>query len=57
MLVVNTVVAKGPIIFVSLAQADTGEMDVWYIASTYEATYDGPNMNQYLEIKDTFNFT
>ena len=30
MLVVNTVVAKGPIIFVSLAQVDTGEMDVWY---------------------------
>ena len=32
MLVVNTVVAKGPIIFVSLAQVETGEMDVWYSA-------------------------
>ena len=29
-LVVQTVVAKGPIIFVSLAQTDTGQMDVWY---------------------------
>jgi len=34
-LVVNTVVAKGPIIFVSLAQAGTGEIDVWYTAETH----------------------
>ena len=32
-LVVNTVVAKGPIIFLSLAQTETGEIDVWYTAS------------------------
>lgn len=30
-LVVNAVVAKGPIIFLSLAQAETGEIDVWYV--------------------------
>ena len=32
-LVVKTVVAKGPIIFLSLAQAGTGEIDVWYTAN------------------------
>ena len=29
-LVVNTVISKGPIIFLKLAQADTGEFDGWF---------------------------
>ena len=36
-LVVNTVVSKGPIIFLSLAQAETGEIDVWYTSNTHYA--------------------
>ena len=32
-LVVNTVVDQGPIIFVNLAQQESGEMDVWFTGS------------------------
>ena len=48
-LVVNTIVDKGPIIFVSLAQADTGEIDVFYTAKTYDANKDEEEMNNYTE--------
>ena len=34
-LVVNTVIAKGPIIFMKLAQQDSGEIDCVYTATEY----------------------
>ena len=37
-LVVNTVISKGPIIFLTLSQADTGEIDGWY--SNFNDTSD-----------------
>ena len=33
-LVVNTVVTQGPIVFVSLSEAKSGEFDVYYQAAT-----------------------
>lgn len=54
-LVVNTIIAKGPIIFVSLAQADTGEIDVWYSAKTYGK--QDTNMNNYADDSFYLNYT
>lgn len=34
-LVVNTVISKGPVIFVQIAQSETGEIDAWLTAQTY----------------------
>ena len=56
MLVVNTVVAQGPIIFVSLAQVDTGEMDFWYQSRTYDAEkFENTNKETYSIY--SFNYT
>ena len=35
-LVVSTIVSKGPIVFVSLAEFYTGEMDFWFMADNRE---------------------
>ena len=52
-LVVSTIVAQGPIIFLSLAQAESGEMDVWYTATTY----DNDGMNDLGDYPNFFNYT
>ena len=48
-LVVTTIIAQGPIIFVSLAQVESGEMDFWYTAQDYDTTPVGQSapMNQF----------
>ena len=48
-LVVNTVVDQGPIIFVNLAQQESGEMDVWFTGSIrcYGSAICPQEMNTY----------
>ena len=58
MLVVNTVVAQGPIIFVSLAETDSGEMDFWYAALTYDTGGDlDMNSPVFDQSEHTLNYT
>ena len=52
-LVVSTIVAQGPIIFLSLAQAESGEMDVWYAATTA----DNYKLNDLRDLRNFFNYT
>ena len=52
-LIVNTVVDQGPVIFVSLAQKTSGEMDVWYNGYSKSRavnmnTYDSVLRNEYI---------
>lgn len=53
-LVINTVVSQGPIIFVSLAQIDSGEMDVSYSAET---RYENDNLNLITPYRTFMNYT
>ena len=59
-LVINTVTAQGPIVFVSLAQVETGEMDVWYTGSwrCRGANEDCPQVMNTYRVGDKYlNFT
>ena len=58
-LVVNTVVDQGPIIFVNLAQGDSGEMDVWYSGLTFNGgwEYEDGEMNLVNSRDHLLNYT
>ena len=63
-LMVTTIVAQGPLIFVNLVQVDTGEMDVFYVAQNrcwdnYSASFAHcpVQMNQYVDEARGFNLT
>ena len=52
-LVVNTVIAKGPIVFMKLAQADSGEIDCMYTPQEMRQS----DSNQYWDDIWTLNYT
>ena len=53
-LVVNTVVSKGPIIFLTLAQSNIGEYDGYF---TYVKWSNNENINSYSQMSDFLNYT
>ena len=53
-LVVNTIIGKGPIIFMKLAQEDSGEIDGIFIAG--DGTYV-PNSNSFWDDSSALNYT
>ena len=55
----NTVVDQGPIIFVNLAQGDSGEMDVWYSGLMYNDgwEYEDGEMNLVNSRDNLLNYT
>ena len=62
-LIVTSVVAQGPLIFVNLTQVDTGEMDVFYVAQNMciidtDSVSECPfQMNEVVDQARGFNFT
>ena len=52
-LVVNTVIAKGPVIFMKLAQQDSGEIDCFYAPTTTQAV----SQNEFWEDAWSLNYT
>lgn len=56
-LVVNTVIDQGPIIFVNLAEADSGQMDVWYSGLTRPKDWQQGDMNTFNSRTNTLNYT
>ena len=52
-LVVNTVIQQGPIIFLSLAQKESGEIDALYTSSFFR----NENTNDYFDNWSSFNYT
>ena len=58
MLVVNTVVAQGPIIFVSMAQSFfSGEIDVWYEATNIDTSMADVTVSLYRWTGASMNYT
>lgn len=53
-LVVNTVVSKGPIIFLTLAQSNVGEYDGYL---TYTRWSNNDDLNSYSQMRDFLNYT
>ena len=54
-LVVNTVIAKGPVIFMKLAQTDSGEIDcTFYDRRTYQGSY---SVNKWIDGYRAINYT